>query len=92
MVPQNIDQPKPKQQQSFDMNSFWNNPTNTSSSNNNANKFDAFTNFFPTSNQPTTSKTNQGDMYDEFFSEGLTKPQPQPPKTTKSNEVNLLDL
>jgi hypothetical protein len=43
----NPDPPKPKQG-SFDMNTFWNPPSGNASTNN-ANKFDAFSNFFPTS-------------------------------------------
>lgn len=74
------------------MNSFWNNPTNSSSSNSNANKFDAFSNFFPTSNQPAAKKNNEGNMYDEFFSDGFSKPQSQLQKPSKASEVNLLDL
>jgi hypothetical protein len=46
------------------MDSFWRSGVNKTSSNN-PNKFDAFSNFFPTSNEAAAKKLNNlTDMYD----------------------------
>jgi hypothetical protein len=91
-APQNIprQQSRPKQE-SVNMNSFWS-PAGTQSTSGNAGKFDAFSSFFPTSNQPAKKQnTVSPDIYDEFFSEKPAKPNP-PSKTQNSNQMNLLDL
>jgi hypothetical protein len=83
-------QSRPKQE-SVNMQSFWS-PAGTQSASNGSGKFDAFTSFFPTSNDPAKKQNNPpADMYDEFFSEKPTKPVPAS-KPQSSNQVNLLDL
>lgn len=80
-----VPEPAKPKQDSFDMNSFWN-PASSKPASSTANKFDAFSNFFPTSNQPPAKKqTSHSDMYDEFFKDNTSKPEPvtsKPKQTT----------
>ena len=82
--------PQVRHKQEVNMNSFWS-PAGTQSTSNGANKFDAFSSFFATSNEPAKKQNSlPADMYDEFFSEKSTPP---PAKLASSgNQVNLLDL
>lgn len=81
---------------SFDMNSFWNPGTTQQSNNKPAEKFDAFSNFFPTNSEPAAKKqpvaNSTADMYDYFFAGEPAKTEPAASKPPKTNQVNLLDL
>jgi hypothetical protein len=75
-VPSTIHQAQ-QSKPSFDMNSFWNPGTTQQSNNKPVEKFDSFSNFFPSNSEPAAKKqplaNSTADMYEYFFTSEPTK-------------------